>query len=854
MKQLLLLITILTGSMQAMVAQNFQSPVTWTFRSEKVSDTEYDLHFNAKVDAGWHLYSQDIKEGGPIPTTFEFETTDGVSLEGKVAEEGKLISEYSSIFAMDLNYYKKEASFTQRIKLNGDKANVAGYLTFMTCNDKTCLAPTDVDFAFSMERSTTPPVEEITETEPPSPEEEVIKETTAPKETADVVTTAENVFEQPSQPIDIAPAQVDEIAPETNESETSNNGLLEPVTWTTKIAKLKDDELEVVFEAKIEEGWVVYSQFVNPDEGPLPTVIEFEEGVEKLGEATEEGEKSSGIDKVFGIEVTKFKKRFILKQRIKATDAGANLVGYIDYMTCNDEKCIASSYDFAYQQNGLPIAQAGPTEDKGPQMVDGSRFGNPVQECGEVLNFTSLWVTFIKGFLGGLVALLTPCVFPMIPLTVSFFTKQSKNKSEGIRNAGIYGVSIIVIYVALGSTLTAIFGAQIMNELSTNMILNLLFFALFVLFEISFFGFFELTLPSSWANRTDRMADRGGFLGIFFMAFTLGIVSFSCTGPIIGTLLIESFKSQGAMIGNFNLAPPIGMLGFSTALALPFTMFAAFPGWLNSLPRSGGWMVTVKVVLGFLELALALKFLSVVDMTQHWGFLRFELFLGLWIAIFLGLALYLFGLIKFPHDPPKPKVGIPRAALGAISFVFAAYMIFGLINYKSLPVLSGLAPPAHYNFFNPSDCPLGIDCYKDYDEALAESQRTGKPLFIDFTGFGCVNCRKMEELVWIKPKIMQKLTNDMIVVSLYVDDRTKLAEPYISTFDGAKKRTVGNKWADFQAIHFGANSQPYYAMVSPDEQLLNIPVGYTPDVEEFDYFLECGLEAFGQLSERLSEQ
>ncbi|MEO1714129.1 MAG: thioredoxin family protein, partial [Bacteroidota bacterium] len=330
--------------------------------------------------------------------------------------------------------------------------------------------------------------------------------------------------------------------------------------------------------------------------------------------------------------------------------------------------------------------------------------------------------------------------------------------------------------------------------------------------------------------------------------------------PIIGPVheketipKVKAIKSQGAMVGNFNLAPPVGMLGFSTALALPFTLFAAFPGWLNSLPRSGGWMVTVKVVLGFLELALALKFLSVVDMTQHWGFLRFELFLGLWILIFAGLALYLLGLIKFPHDPPKPKIGIPRAALGVLSLAFAAYMTFGLINYKSLPILSGLAPPAHYNFFNPSDCPLGIDCYKDYDKALVESQKTGKPMFIDFTGYGCVNCRKMEEFVWPKNQILRKLTDDFIVVSLYVDDRTKLEEPYISTFDGAKKRTVGNKWADFQAIHFGANSQPYYVLVSPDEKLLNIPVGYTPNVDEFDYFLECGLSAFEQLGEHLSE-
>ena len=471
------------------------------------------------------------------------------------------------------------------------------------------------------------------------------------------------------------------------------------------------------------------------------------------------------------------------------------------------------------------------------------------------------------GFLGGLLALLTPCVFPMIPLTVSYFTKSSTNRATGIRNALIYGLSIIVIYVSIGLIITGVFGETALNELSTNAVANVLFFLIFIAFAFSFFGYYEIQLPSSWANKSDAMADKGGLIGIFFMAFTLALVSFSCTGPIIGTALVESAKNVGG--------PLVVMVGFSTALALPFGLFAAFPGWLNSLPRSGGWMTSVKVVLGFLELALALKFLSVADMTMGWDILPYEVFMGAWVIIFAATTAYLLGFIKFPHDGPKVNFTPTRMLFIGLFAALTVYLITGFRYnektqaYNSLALMSGLAPPAHYNLFLPepqadatikakypsfTKCANNLDCFKDYYEGVSYAKENNLPILLDFTGHGCVNCRKTEEHIWIEDRVWNRLAQDFVLISLYVDERKKLDEVLVSKSRGSRIKNVGNKWADFQIVNFQQNSQPLYVMMSPDEKVLAAPRGYKEGTDDYLEFLECGLKTFDDKNKGLIGQ
>jgi thiol:disulfide interchange protein len=484
--------------------------------------------------------------------------------------------------------------------------------------------------------------------------------------------------------------------------------------------------------------------------------------------------------------------------------------------------------------------------------------------AGEEVRTSALGV-FIGGFLGGLLALLTPCVFPMVPMTVSFFVKRSKDRRAGLRNAFLYGASIVLIYVALGSFVTAVFGPAVLNEMSTNVWFNVIFFLIFVIFALSFFGLFEITLPSSWVNKSDQMADKGGLIGIFFMAFTLALVSFSCTGPIVGTLLVEAARSNAgaSLFGVLPLKPMIGMFGFGLALGLPFALFAMFPGWLNSLPKSGSWMDNVKITLGIVEVALALKFLSTADMVDHWGLLRFETFLALWVALALLLGVYQLGLL--PWKGGKTRPGPARAAFGLASLAFAFYLGWGLLNYQSLSLLSGLAPPVHYSYKYASTkedghksgvgCPHGLDCYHDFDEGVAAAKRLNKPLFVDFTGHACVNCRKMEETVWDKPGVIEHLRDNYVVVSLYVDDRRRLFPDnkfsyLLDPHTGEKIKTVGDKWHKFQINNFGKSAQPYYVLMDNDgKTVLNQPVPYTPDVDTYKAFLDCGYEAFKQVKE-----
>ncbi|MFZ1455726.1 MAG: cytochrome c biogenesis protein CcdA [Saprospiraceae bacterium] len=680
--------------------------------------------------------------------------------------------------------------------------------------------------------------------------------------------------------------------------------ILNPVKWRFEIEKVSGNDYKLKYIAKVDKGWTVYSQY-TADDGPVPTSINYDEisGIELIGKTTESGAKKEGMDPFFGVNVIKFTadKPFVIEQKIKVINASKPIVGYVNFMACDNEKCLPpTDAEFTLRippdgaapitteniaepvksvvQDGkvIPdpstpdtsgVAQAATTDFKYGAVINGNKidqrveallntYKNPISACGGTEEKKEgLFWTFIFGFIGGLLALLTPCVFPMLPITVSFFTKDTHRK--GWVNGLLYGVSIIVIYVLIGLLITIFVGPEALNRLSTNWIANTLFFVIFIAFAFSFFGFYEITLPSSWSTGSDRLADKGGLIGIFFMAFTLALVSFSCTGPIIGTAIVQA-ATKGEYLGPF-----LVMLGFSTALALPFGLFAAFPAWLNTLPKSGSWMNSVKVVLGFLELALAFKFLSVADMTNGWGILKYELFMGLWVLIFAGMALYLFGFIKFPHDSTLKKLSVTRIGFGALSVALVVYLISGFrINektgdYRALSLMSGLAPPAHYNFFldvqevDPiikakypsfSKCANNINCFKDYFEGMTYAKETGKPVMLDFTGYGCVNCRKTEEHIWVDDRIRNILNDSLVLISLYVDDDKKLSSVYISEHGGKKLRNVGNKWADFQIVNFEQNSQPLYVMASNDQKVITSPRPFAEGVESYLDFLKCSLQ------------
>jgi thiol:disulfide interchange protein DsbD len=680
--------------------------------------------------------------------------------------------------------------------------------------------------------------------------------------------------------------------------------ILNPVKWRFEIEKVSGNDYKLKYIAKVDKGWTVYSQY-TADDGPVPTSINYDEisGIELIGKTTESGAKKEGMDPYFGVNVIKFTadKPFVIEQKIKVINASKPIVGYVNFMACDNEKCLPpTDAEFTLRippdgaapitteniaepvksvvQDGkvIPdpstpdtsgVAQAATTDFKYGAVINGNKidqrveallntYKNPISACGGTEEKKEgLFWTFIFGFIGGLLALLTPCVFPMLPITVSFFTKDTHRK--GWVNGLLYGVSIIVIYVLIGLLITIFVGPEALNRLSTNWIANTLFFVIFIAFAFSFFGFYEITLPSSWSTGSDRLADKGGLIGIFFMAFTLALVSFSCTGPIIGTAIVQA-ATKGEYLGPF-----LVMLGFSTALALPFGLFAAFPAWLNTLPKSGSWMNSVKVVLGFLELALAFKFLSVADMTNGWGILKYELFMGLWVLIFAGMALYLFGFIKFPHDSPLKKLSVTRIGFGALSVALVVYLISGFkVNektgdYNALGLMSGLAPPAHYNFFvkpqnvdasvktkypSFSKCANNINCFKDYFEGMTYAKETGKPVMLDFTGYGCVNCRKTEEHIWVDDRIRNILNDSLVLISLYVDDDKKLSSVYISEHGGKKLRNVGNKWADFQIVNFEQNSQPLYVMASNDQKVITSPRPFAEGVESYLDFLKCSLQ------------
>lgn len=662
---------------------------------------------------------------------------------------------------------------------------------------------------------------------------------------------------------------------------------LAQVNFSVNYKKVSANEIDIVFSGKADAGWHVYSTNI-PDGGPNPAIfgVDKKDGVELVGGLKPGSGAKTAFDPMFEMNITYFENSCTFTQRVRLTKKDYSLEGYLEFSACNDMNCLpptavscklngtdgpdtnakAKEAEAQKKEEQTPAEEAKaaaeasltvqpdtaavdtaavvPAVSGGDNALNMDALWTPVVDelkafGQESISDSSLWYIFIMGFVGGLVALFTPCVWPIIPMTVSFFLKRAGNRRKGIRDAMIYGVSIVVIYVGLGLIITSIFGANALNDLSTNAFFNIVFFLMLVVFAASFFGGFEIALPSSWGAAIDGKAEKAtGLLSIFLMAFTLALVSFSCTGPIIGFLLVEVSTSGGSA-----LAPTIGMLGFAIALALPFSLFAMFPTLLKSAPKSGGWLNAVKVCLGFLELAFALKFFSVADLAYGWGIMDREVFLALWIIIFALLGIYLLGWLRFPHDDEATHTSVPRFFLALFPLAFAIYMIPGLWG-APCKAISAFAPPMSTQDFNLQ--PDQIETFKNYEEGMAYARKVGKPVFLDFTGHGCVNCRKMEASVWESPVVKQKMQEDYVVISLYVDEKEKLAEPIDVVVGGMERklRTVGDKWSYLQQHKFGANAQPFYVLVDHEGKPLNQSYSYDEDIDKFVQFLDKGKDAF----------
>ena len=630
----------------------------------------------------------------------------------------------------------------------------------------------------------------------------------------------------------------------------------DPVVWNTDLKKLSETEYMLIFKASVEPKWHLYSQSL-PEDGPLPTEFVFEgdgTAYELVGKM-EESETVTAFDPIFEMDLSWFEGEGTFQQKIRLLQAELGAVsGEINFQACDDKVCIFRNEPFRFVLDASKAsAVAQKTVD--PESLKKSQALQLPLKNKELFvqdqdqkSDNPLLNLFLLGFVGGLIALLTPCVFPMIPLTVSFFLKQSISKSSGVIRALLYGFFILLIYVLMSLPFHFLdaLDPQILNTLSTNIVMNLIFFAIFVFFAFSFFGYYELTLPSSWGNRSDTAASSGGVLGIFFMALTLAIVSFSCTGPILGSLLAGSLSAEG---GASQLT--VGMAGFGFALALPFGLLAFFPNALKSIPKSGGWMTKVKVTLGFLELALALKFLSNADLVGHWGILKREIFVGVWLVISILLFVYLMGWLRFPHDVKGAKISKLQRIFTFLVLLFIFYLMPGLGKNQDgqLTLLSGFPPPVFYSVYpSDSECPLGLNCFKDYEQGRTYAEAQDKPILLDFTGWACVNCRKMEENVWSQPEVFRLLNEEFIIISLYVDDRKELPEAEQFNFQYPNGRiktiqTVGEKWATFQNLNFSNASQPYYVLLSSDATLLNTPIQYT-DTSTYRDWLEAGLSKF----------
>jgi len=801
-------------SLQYSVFAQIYDPVDWEMTVSETSATEALLTFKATIESGWHVYALDLpSDEGPLPTAITFEDSDKYRLIGDV-NQGEYITDYDPNFDMNLNYFANNAEFSQKIERKSTKDfKVKGELSFMVCNDEMCLPPEYLEIDLKVAGAVGNPKKDT------------------PNETG--FGAAEGM----------------------GLNSGAESEIYDPVSWEFFVEDETDSTAVLVANAEIDQGWHLYATDLGgEDEGPLPTEFTFEdtEGFALNGKV-ESDEPKVSYDPNFEMDLAYFDGSATFRQKVnKVSGEKGRVKGYVSFMVCDDHKCLPpTSVDFTYS------LKPGKASVETPE-AEGASIGEKSKR-----DKRSTWGIFIIAFLSGFAALLTPCVFPMIPMTVSFFTKQSKTRAAGIRNAIIYGVSIILIYVILGVVVTAIFGADVLSRMSTDPWFNVFFFLLLIVFAISFLGAFEITLPSSWINKADSKADKGGLIGIFFMAFVLALVSFSCTGPIVGTLIVEA-ASRGGM------APVIGMLGFSLAIALPFALFAAFPGWLNSLPQSGGWLSSVKVVLGFLELALAFKFLSNADMVLQLHFLEREVFIAIWIVIFALLTLYLLGKLKLPHDSDMKHLSVTRLLLAFVTGVFTIYLIPGMWG-APLKLISAFPPPMHYSespqgvgFIGNSGGssqaskaegthlgPQGIYVYHDYEKGLEKAKELGIPAMLDFTGHACVNCRKMEQQVWSDSKIKAMLSDEVVLISLYVDEKIKLPEAEQKTVQlgggrERKLRTVGDKWAAFQEINYRVNAQPYYVLLDHEEEMLVEPANYQDygEIDLFEEWLQRGIENF----------
>lgn len=793
------------------------NPVSWSTEVKPLDNGSFDLLIKAKIDKGWHLYAQDLANAdGPIATEISFVETAQYTLNGKVVEP-KPMTEYDPNFDMDLNFFEHAVTFTQNISSSSqERYTLEGEVFFMVCDEEKCLPPEYVTLTFDIPASVT---------------KAALNDNTINTKSTDYV----------SADIDI-PEGLGLV---------EGSGSLEPVKWNFYSKKIEDGIFSLHFAARIDRGWHLYSQHLPTDDGPIATAFYFEEGVELIGQTEEKGDLITDFDPNFDMELNFYADKVEFIQKIK-TDK-EKISGELEYMCCDEMQCIfpdpiSFEMDLSKGQGEDALDNENVKADLDISKVIPQlplvNVEEPLGDCGERNEANNVWVVFLLGFVGGLIALLTPCVFPMIPLTVSFFTKGD-GEGKGLGKAMLYGFFIFIIYALLSVPFHFNTDPEVLNEVATSVWLNLIFFIVFVVFAISFFGYFEITLPSSLTTKTDSATQLGGVVGIFFMALTLALVSFSCTGPILGTVLGNALKNGPWPIS-------AAMSGFGVALGLPFAFFAAFPSLLNKLPKSGGWLNSVKVVLGFIELALALKFLSNADLVEQWGMIKRETFFLVWTIIGLGLFAYLIGWIKFPHDSPIQKLSFFRKSFAATVLIFTIYISTGVLkdpiwNHNAL---SGFPPPTFYGWYEKETFHAEFD---DFNEAMAEARAVNKPLLIDFTGWACVNCRKMEESIWTVDEIKKRLEQDFVLVSLYVDDKIELPKEqqgifeYMTAGGDVKKKkikTIGNKWATFQTQVFNNNSQPYYVMLSPDGELLGNPVGYTPKVEDYANFLDCGLNTF----------
>ncbi|MFY0673540.1 MAG: thioredoxin family protein [Bacteroidia bacterium] len=822
-----LFLVLFFGITQAQPPQ-IHDPVDITYSIDYLGNNEIEAVVSLEVEDGWHTYSltQD-NPMGPLATVLDIRDTTFYKKIGKPYSPSKMHKEEDAAFGIVVEYYEHEAIFKQKIKLTDNTSIIKGVFEYQVCDNEKCLPPFYEPFELKVK---------------------------------DGYYAASTGDESNTNSIEFG------AAPAGGEGEDAIEGeMFDPISWEFLVENIGDNLIEITAKPIIQEGWHLYADLGQ--DIPIPTTFWLKDsldgykyeaqGSNELIPALEDSEKH--MDELFGVEVAYVDGNRVFKQKVKLNEKIELIHGQLEYQICDDERCLPPEMvDFSVDvEEDWFVAGAGETGSKGSKETKDK----------EGKSDTAI---FFLAFLAGLAAIFTPCMFPMIPMTVSFFTKQSTDRKTGIRNAAIFGLSIIAIFVGLGLIITLVFDSGV-NDFATHPVVNIFLAIIFFVFALSFLGAFELTLPNSLINKSDAQADKGGVIGVFFMAFTTALVSFSCTAPIVGGAL--GLLLQGDVgIG----APLIVMFGFSSALALPFVLFALFPAWLNSLPKSGGWLNSVKVVFGLIELGLMVKFLSNADLVMQWGLITREVFIAFWIIVSIITGIYLLGKLQFSHDSPVDRISPYRGLLAILFFTFAMYLIPGMWG-APLKALSGILPPRHYvedpNWLNtagaatgashatangetvdygdPNHCPNGLPCIKDYDEGVAIAKKLNKPILLDFTGHACANCRKMEDQVWLQPNIDKIIRNDYVLISLYVDERKKLPKEEQVTVDvfGTEKqlRTVGNKWSTKQILEYKTNSQPYYVLLSPDEEMLNEePVGYTPDVDEYESYLKSGLEAFSK--------